>query len=81
MESKVDELYFLCIRQIFFNVKRKTPEHTLFTLDVGKVRDKKLLSRLLIGAYLQGFEEINIIGGEGIPEEMREEYSGLVREP
>jgi phosphate uptake regulator len=56
----------------------KTPEHTLFTLDVGKVRDKKLLSRLLIGAYLQGFEEINIIGGEGIPEEMQEAITATV---
>ncbi|MEM4190022.1 MAG: phosphate uptake regulator PhoU [Candidatus Caldarchaeum sp.] len=49
----------------------RQPQHTVFTLDVTRVKDSKLLSRLLIGAYLQGFEEINIIGGEGIPEEMQ----------
>jgi phosphate uptake regulator len=32
----------------------------------------------LIGAYLQGFEEINIIGGEGIPEEMQEAITATV---
>ncbi|MEM4189932.1 MAG: AbrB/MazE/SpoVT family DNA-binding domain-containing protein, partial [Candidatus Caldarchaeum sp.] len=56
----------------------KQPQHTVFTLDVSKVKDSKLLSRLLIGAYLQGFEEINIIGGEGIPEDMQQAVTATV---
>ncbi|MEM0349063.1 MAG: phosphate uptake regulator PhoU [Candidatus Caldarchaeum sp.] len=49
----------------------RTPQHTVFTLDASKIRDKALLSRLVIGAYLQGFEEINIISGEGVSEEVQ----------
>ncbi|MCS7137660.1 MAG: phosphate uptake regulator PhoU [Candidatus Caldarchaeum sp.] len=56
----------------------KTPQHTVFTLDVGKIKDSKLLSRLLIGAYLQGFEETNIIGGDGITEEMQAAIASTV---
>ncbi|MEM2871242.1 MAG: phosphate uptake regulator PhoU, partial [Candidatus Caldarchaeum sp.] len=56
----------------------RTPQHTVFTLDVSKIKDSKLLSRLLIGAYLQGFEEMNIIGGEGISEEMQAAVSSTV---
>ncbi|MEM2973072.1 MAG: phosphate uptake regulator PhoU [Candidatus Caldarchaeum sp.] len=56
----------------------RTPQHTVFTLDVSKIKDSKLLSRLLIGAYLQGFEEMNIIGGDGISEEMQAAVSSTV---
>ncbi|MEM3054002.1 MAG: phosphate uptake regulator PhoU, partial [Candidatus Caldarchaeum sp.] len=49
----------------------RAPQHTVFTLDASKIRDKALLSRLVIGAYLQGFEEINIISGEGVSEEVQ----------
>lgn len=49
----------------------RAPLHTVFTLDASKIRDKALLSRLVIGAYLQGFEEINIISGEGVSEEVQ----------
>jgi len=49
-----------------------SPQHAVFTLDASKVKDKQLAARLVIGAYLQGFEEINIVGSEGIPEEVQE---------
>ncbi|MEM2114905.1 MAG: phosphate uptake regulator PhoU, partial [Candidatus Caldarchaeum sp.] len=56
----------------------RTLQHTVFTLDVSRIKDSKLLSRLLIGAYLQGFEEMNIIGGDGISEEMQAAVSSTV---
>jgi len=48
------------------------------TLDIENFRDANLLSRLIIGAYLQGFEGIKIISGEGIPEEFQEKISATV---
>ncbi len=56
----------------------RQPKQTVFTLDAGKLKDSKLLARLLIGAYIQSYDEINIIGGEGIPEEMQQAITATV---
>lgn len=53
-------------------------QHMILTLDVSKLKDRSLLSKLIIGAYLQGYEEINVIGGEGIPEDVQTEISATV---
>lgn len=53
-------------------------QHTLLTLDTSKIKDKELISRLVIGAYLQGYEEINIIGGDGISDEVQTAIASTV---
>ncbi|MEM3122631.1 MAG: phosphate uptake regulator PhoU [Nitrososphaerota archaeon] len=46
-------------------------KRTAVTLDAAKFTDKDLLSRLVVGAYLQGSEEIRIISGEGLSGELQ----------
>ncbi|MDJ0270584.1 MAG: phosphate uptake regulator PhoU [Aigarchaeota archaeon] len=50
---------------------KPTSQQYYCTLDLEKFRDKELLSRLIIAAYLQGFEGIKIIGGDGIPADVQ----------
>ncbi|MDW8063298.1 MAG: phosphate uptake regulator PhoU [Candidatus Caldarchaeum sp.] len=56
----------------------RSAQHTVLTLDVSKIRDRELLTRLIIGAYLQGYEEINVIGGDGISEEVQSAIASTV---
>ncbi|HIQ29480.1 MAG TPA: phosphate uptake regulator PhoU [Candidatus Caldiarchaeum subterraneum] len=48
------------------------------SFDVENFQDPDLLSRLVIAAYLQGFEGIKIVGGDGVPENLQERLSDVI---
>ncbi|MEM4416702.1 MAG: phosphate uptake regulator PhoU, partial [Nitrososphaerota archaeon] len=49
----------------------KAPKHTAITFDAAKFQDRNLLGRLIVGAYLQGAEEIKIFSGEGLSADLQ----------
>jgi phosphate uptake regulator len=57
---------------------RPRVKHTAVTFDAGKFSDKGLLNRLIVGAYLQGSEEIRVISGEGLPGELQSSISKTI---
>lgn len=63
--------------RISTEAKPKT-KHLTVTFDAGKYSDQGLLNRLIVGAYLQGAEEIRIISGEGLTGELQSSISKTI---